>query len=421
MSTIPMQHDSFAALRYPEYRNFTIAAFLFTIAIQIQEVVIGYELYLITRDPLALGFIGLCEAIPFIALSLYGGHIADRRSKRAIILTSVIIISMGSLALHVTALLAEKGVMTERVMLPIIYSTIVLVGICRAFQNPAASSLRTFLVPMEAYANAATWSSSAWQAGAILGPAAGGFLFLWIGFSGTLLAVVVLFLVALFLFVRVKEHKPNRTSAQANLLASLREGIRFVWTTKPILYAISLDLFSVLFGGVVAMLPIFAEDILHVGSQGLGILRAAPSVGAVCTLLLLSRFSPMRHAWRNLLAAVAGFGISILVFALSPWMTLSLIALFLSGSFDSVSVVIRQTLLQLKTPREMRGRVMAVNGIFIASSNEIGAFESGVAARLLGVIPSTVFGGAMALAIVSWVALRTRDLLRVRMDRHSES
>jgi MFS family permease len=201
-----------------------------------------------------------------------------------------------------------------------------------------------------------------------------------------------------------------------DLLASVREGLRFVWHTKPILYAISLDLFSVLFGGVVALLPIYAQDILNVGAEGLGILRAAPSVGAVLTLVVLSRVSPMRHAWRNLLVAVAGFGISILVFAVSPWMILSVAALFLSGAFDSVSVVIRQTLLQLRTPDGMRGRVMAVNGIFVSSSNELGAFESGVAARLMGTVPSAVFGGIATLAIVAWVSYKTRDLTGDRFD-----
>jgi MFS family permease len=203
---------------------------------------------------------------------------------------------------------------------------------------------------------------------------------------------------------------------QTPLLASVKEGIRFVWSAKPILYAISLDLFSVLFGGVVAILPIYAQDILHVGAEGLGILRSAPSAGAVLTLIVLARLSPLRHAWRNLLIAVTGFGVSILVFAFSPWMGLSVAALFMSGAFDSISVVIRQTLLQLRTPDPMRGRVMAVNGIFLSSSNELGAFESGVAAKLMGVVPSAVFGGTMTLVIVAWVSWKTRELLKVRFD-----
>jgi MFS family permease len=404
--------DPYAALRYPEYRNFTVAAVLYTMAILIQEVAIGYELYSITRDPLALGLTGLAEALPFIGLSLYGGHIADRFNKRKIILWSVGIITTGSILLHFVARQGAAGNIPVPVLVGVIYGIVFLIGVCRAFQLPAASSLRAFLVPVSVYENAATWSSSAWQTGAIIGPTAGGFLFAWLGFHDTLLVVVGLFAAAFVLFSGVRGREGIPQSTERNLLASVREGLSFVWRTKPILYAISLDLFSVLFGGVVALLPIYAQDILKVGSEGLGILRAAPSIGAVVMLLILSRLSPMEHAWRNLLIAVAGFGVCILVFAVSPWMILSVIMLFFSGAFDSISVVIRQTLLQLKTPDEMRGRVMAVNGIFITSSNELGAFESGVAAKILGVVPSAVFGGIATLVIVAWVGLRSGDLLK---------
>lgn len=407
-------NDPYAALRYPEYRHFIIASFLLTIALLSQEVALGYELYSITRDPLALGLTGLAEAVPFIALSLYGGHIADRMSKRRIILWSVSAITAGSLFLHLFAR-GREGISTGT-LVGVIYGTVFLIGVCRAFQSPAASSLRAFLVPITVYENAATWSSSSWQAGSIVGPMMGGFMFAWLGFSDTLLAVTLLLGLAGFLFSRIRQKSDVITPARGDLIESIKEGVGFVWRTKPILYAISLDLFSVLFGGVVALLPIYAQDILNVGAEGLGVLRAAPSLGAVVTLILLSHVSPMRHAWRNLLTAVAGFGVSILVFAVSPWMALSVCALFFSGAFDSVSVVIRQTLLQLKTPNEMRGRVMAVNGIFVSSSNELGAFESGTAARLLGVVPSAVFGGVMTLVIVCWVAFRTRDLIGTRLE-----
>jgi MFS family permease len=410
--------DPYAALRYPEYRDFILASFLLTIALLVQEVALGYELYIITNDPLALGLVGLAEAVPFIGLSLFGGHVADRRSKRRLILLSLSAIIAGSAALLVSARAAAAGTISSAVLVGVIYATVFLIGLARAFQSPAASSLRAFLVPVTVYENAATWSSSAWQAGAIIGPAAGGFLFALLGFADTLFAVVGIFCLAMFLYFRIKDRGVTEVTAAVNLWESLAEGIRFVWNTKPILYAISLDLFSVLFGGVVAILPVFAKDILNVGAQGLGILRAAPSAGAVLTLMVLSRVSPMRHGWRNLLIAVFGFGVSILVFAVSSWMALSVCALFLSGAFDSISVVIRQTLLQLRTPDAMRGRVMAVNGIFISSSNELGAFESGAAARLMGAVPSAVFGGVMTLLIVAWVAFRTRDLLGQRLDVH---
>ena len=402
--------DPYAALRFKAYRSFIGASFLFTIALLIQEVALGYELYRLTRDPLALGLTGLAEVIPFISLSLFGGHLADRASKRKIIRTSVAFISAGSLLLHLFARGSESGLVSTSLLVGVIYSTVFLIGVCRAFQSPAASSLRAFLVPITVYENAATWNSSAFQTGSVVGPAIGGFLYAWLGFSNTLLFVVGLFILAVALYSRTGDRVGSESGG--NLAQSVREGIGFVWRTKPILYAISLDLFSVLFGGVVAILPIYAQDILKVGSEGLGILRAAPSAGAVITLVILSHASPMRNAWRNLLGAVAGFGVSILVFAVSPWMALSVAALFFSGAFDSVSVVIRQTLLQLRTPDDKRGRVMAVNGIFVSSSNELGAFESGFAARLMGVVPSAVFGGAMTLLIVAWVARRTRELFR---------
>jgi len=402
--------DPYAALRYPEYRNLIIASFLFTVALLIQEVALGYELYTITRDPLALGFTGLAEALPFIGLSLYGGHIADRYSKRRIILWGVGIITIGSFVLQLIARQDAETHFPTSLIVGVIYGTVFLIGLCRAFQSPAAMSLRAFLVPIEVYANAATWGSSSWQAGAIIGPAAGGFLFAWIGFPNTLLVVVGLLILAFFLFSRIRGRKEVFEPASEKLIESVKEGLQFVWSTKPILYAISLDLFSVLFGGVVAILPIYAQDILKVGSEGLGILRAAPSAGAMITLVILSRITPMDHAWRNLLVSVAAFGVSILVFAVSPWMVLSVVALFLSGAFDSVSVVIRQTLLQLMTPDSMRGRVMAVNGIFVSSSNELGAFESGAAARIMGVIPSAVFGGVMTLATVIWMGWKARGM-----------
>jgi MFS family permease len=395
------------------------ATFLFTVAFFIQEVSLGYELYVITRDPLALGLVGLATFVPFIGLSLFGGHIADRMSRRLIIMVSAGVIMLGSVFLCLSARAAERGDIPATALVPVIYVTVFMIGVCRAFQAPAAASLRAFLVPIAVYENAATWSSSSFQAGAILGPAVAGFLFSWLGFSGTLLVVIALFLLALSFYARTGDSRVMAEQPGTSLLASVREGVSFVWGTKVILYALSLDLFSVLFGGVVALLPIYAQDILNVGARGLGILRAAPSAGAVLMLWALPWVSPMRHAWRTLLSAIAGFGASIIVFALSPWMALSVAALFVSGACDSISIVIRQTLLQLRTPDEMRGRVMSVNGIFVSSSNELGAFESGTTARLMGVVPSAVFGGVMTLLVVGWVTLRARELFSVRFDERA--
>ncbi len=407
--------DPYAALRYGEFRNLVVASFLLTVALLIQEVAIGYELYRVTHDPFALGLVGLVEAIPFISFTLYGGHIADRMSKRRILQWSVTGIGVSSFVLHFVARYSEH--VSTSFFLLVVYGGVFVVGFCRAFQSPTATSLRAFLVPPALYENASTWSSSAWQVGAVVGPGLSGFLYAWLGFSDTLLVVSGVVVMVLLLYSTIGDKPAPQQADPRSIVASISEGIRFVFRTRIILYSISLDLFSVLFGGVVAILPVFATDILAVGVEGLGILRAAPSIGAMITLMLLARFSPMKHAWRNLILAVTGFGISILVFAVSPWMILSVAALFLSGAFDSVSVVIRATILQIMTPDEMRGRVQAVNGIFLSSSNELGAFESGLAARVLGTVPSAVFGGVMTLLIVGWVWLRTGELRNIRVER----
>ena len=409
--------DPYASLRFPDFRNLVTASFLLTIALQMQETVIGYELYRLTHDPMSLGLIGLVEAIPFISFSLFGGHIADKYSKRKILLWSVVWITLSSVVLHIFS--RNPGVAVQSTLLLVIYAALFVIGLCRGFQSPAATSLRGFVVPFELYENASMWSSSAWQVGAIAGPVCGGFIYSWIGFSDTLLFVVALVVMTFFLYWNMSEQPVVVPEEQKDLFGSIKEGIRFVFQKQIILYSISLDLFSVLFGGVVALLPIYAQDILRVGPEGLGILRAAPSLGSVLMLALMARFSPMEHAWRNLLIAVTGFGISILVFAVSPWMALSVAALFLSGAFDSISVVIRATILQIMTPDEMRGRVMAVNGMFLAASNELGAFESGFAAKLMGTVPSAIFGGVVTLLIVTWVRARTSGLLRLAI--HNET
>jgi MFS family permease len=311
----------------------------------------------------------------------------------------------------------EQATLAPSFFLLTVYGAIFLIGLCRAFQSPTATSLRAFLVPFELYENAATWSSSAWQIGAVVGPVISGFLYAWIGFSNTLFVVVALVVVAFYLYSKIGDKPVLESKPKGDVMSSIRKGIGFVFKTKIILFSISLDLFSVLFGGVVAILPIYAQDILRVGPEGLGVLRGAPSLGAVLTLIVLARNSAMEHPWRNLLIAVVGFGICILAFAVSPWMILSVIMLFFSGAFDSVSVVIRGTLLQMLTPDEMRGRVMAVNGIFLAASNELGAFESGLAARLMGTVRSAVFGGILTLVIVTWVYAKSKKLLTTRLPK----
>ena len=415
----PARADAFAALRFGEYRNLIAGSFLFTIAMTVQEIAIAYELYLITRDPFVLGLLGLAEALPFMAVALFGGHVADRRDKRSIMLMALAFILAGSLFLTWMMQPQVRAGLSQNELLASCYGVVAALGLARGFLTPAVSSLKGFLVPREHYANATAWSSALWQAGAILGPVTGGFLYGAVGLSTSLLAVCGLMLLQGVMYARIKPRPAQLSDAEAQetVWESLRVGIRFVFQSKIILYSISLDLFSVLFGGVMAILPIFAEDVLKVGAEGLGVLRAAPAVGAVITVLLCTRYSPMRHAWRNLLVAVAGFGVAILVFGLSRNLWLSAAALAASGAFDSISVVIRGTILQMMPPDHLRGRVLAVNSIFISSSNELGAFQAGTSAAIFGATRSVLIGGTITLAIVAGVWRRSRDLLVLRLDR----
>jgi Arabinose efflux permease len=409
--------DAYAALRLPEFRSLLAGVFLFTIGLLVQEVVIGYQLYRVTHDPLVLGLVGLAEAVPFISLALFGGHIADRHDKRAIMLLAMGCFIVGSGILLWDFSAQAHHLLSQTPRLLIIYAVIALLGLARGFFSPAAGSLKALLVPRELYSNSSAWSSTAWQGGAIVGPAAGGFLYAGIGLEGALWTVVGLLAVATLLFARIRSRPPipDPDGDEDSIWESLREGIAFVRGTPLILYSISLDLFSVLFGGVVAILPVFATDILHVGAEGLGVLRAAPSLGAMLTLFACAHYPPTVKAWRNLLLAVTGFGLATLVFALSQNIWLSIVALFATGVFDAVSVVIRQTVLQIMPPDHLRGRVVAVNSIFVSSSNELGAFESGVAARLMGTVLSVVVGGSATLLTALYVWRRSRALFSLRL------
>jgi MFS family permease len=281
------------------------------------------------------------------------------------------------------------------------------------------SALRASLIAPTLYANASAWSSTFWQLGAVLGPLLAGFLYAPVGLTGTLAAVVGLIALALLLLALVRAPATAPVRNGEPILSAIREGLRFVFGNRLLVYSISLDLVAVLFGGVVAILPAFAEDVLHAGPTALGWLRASPSIGAVVTLLLLSRFSPVGQLWRNLLFAVAGFGLATLVFAFSHDLLLSCVMLFLTGAFDSISVVIRQYLLNAVPPDHLRGRVVAVNGLFVTCSNEIGAFESGAAARVLGLRASMLAGAMVTLGAVAWLTLSARDLLRAERPQHA--
>ncbi len=301
-----------------------------------------------------------------------------------------------------------------------IYAVIFGLGTIRGFYNPSATSLKPFLIPKAIYANGATWTTIGWQSGVILGPMLGGFMLAFLGRETSLIAVSIL-LALCFMLINLLQKRNFPVMEEHRVLDSLGEGFRFIWKTKIVLWAISLDLVSVLFGGVIALLPIFAEDILKVGPEGLGYLRAAPSIGALVTMIALTKFPPTQHAWRNMLLAVAGFGIFTLLFAFSDHVWLSLFALAMTGACDSISVVIRQTILQIFPPENMRGRVAAVNGMFVSSSNELGAFESGLAAKYMGTVMATVFGGCMTMAVVvvSWA--KTKDLFGIDITQSSDN
>ena len=411
--------DAFAALRYRDFSLVTLNQFCLTLAILIQEIIVAYSLYKITKDPLTLGLIGLAEAIPFIALSLWGGYFADRFNKQTIM--KICLFFAIPLPLVLWGLFHAYGL--KQIELSTlswgVYAVIFGLGTIRGFYNPSATSLKPFLIPREIYANGATWTTIGWQSGVIIGPMLGGFMLAFLGRETSLISVAVL-LSLCFLLVNLLSKRTFPKIETERVLQSLGEGFRFIAKTKIVLWTISLDLVSVLFGGVIALLPIFAEDILKIGPEGLGYLRAAPSIGALITMIALTRFPPTRHAWRNMLLAVAGFGLFTLLFAYSNYLWLSLFALAMTGACDSISVVIRQTILQIYPPENMRGRVAAVNGMFVSSSNELGAFESGLAAKYLGPVIATVFGGSMTLLVIALSWAKTKDLFGVDITQSEQ-
>jgi len=403
--------DSFAALRFKDFRSYLGMRFFFTFAYQMQTTVLGFYIYELTHSKVAIALIGLSEAIPAVGIALYGGYIADKYEKRKLLLLIFIGVFFSSLVMSAVTLKSLNGYVHQNWIVPTLYAMIFCNGIARAFFGPAVFTVYANSVPREIYPNASTWSSTSWQVASILGPFAGGFIYAFAGgITGNFVVILVFLVITIVLIYRLREYPPTFIPKE-NVWKSLREGISFVFKNKMMVGAMSLDLFSVFFGGAVALLPVFALDILHVGSEGLGVMRMASSLGAALTMIVMVRFSPMTKPWRNLLIAVAGFGICIIGFGLSKTFYLSLLFLFGQGAFDSVSVIIRGTLMQLLTPDQMRGRVSAVNSMFIGSSNEIGDFESGIAAKLLGTVPAVLFGGTMTLLIVTITFFKTKSLL----------
>lgn len=419
-SAIIDKQDPYAALRFKEFRSYMGMRFFFTFAYQMQAVIIGFHIYHLTKDPLALGLIGLCEAIPSIGIALYGGYIADKSEKRALLLKIFIGVFLCSLVMTIVTLQQMHTYVPVKYIVPVMYLMVFGIGIARGFYSPAAFSIMGQVVPKELYPNSSTWNSSAYMTASIAGPAVGGLIYAFFGVTVTYCVILFFILIALGCIAFLKKHPP-RYIPKESIMKSLTEGVQFVFKSKMMLGAMSLDLFSVFFGGAVALLPVFANDILKVGSEGLGFMRASASAGAVLTMFVMTRISPMRKPWRNLLIAVVGFGTSIICYGLSKNFYLTLMFLFAEGSFDSVSVLIRSTIMQLLTPDEMRGRVSAVNSMFIGSSNEIGAFESGLTAKLMRTVPAVVFGGCMTILVAGITYSKTKSLLGLTLDDISGS
>ena len=415
--------DSFAALRYKDFRSYLGMRFFFTFAYQMQTVVLGFYIYTITHSKVAIAFIGLSEAIPAVGIALYGGYIADKYEKRKMLLLIYCGVLLSSLTIFTVTLRSMSAYIHVDWIVPTIYAMIFCNGVARAFYGPATFTVYANSIPREVYPNASTWSSTSWQIASILGPMVGGFTYAFAdkiipgasGMTATFSVILISLFISLVLVYQLRKF-PATFIPKENIWKSLGEGLHFVFNNKMMLYAMTLDLFSVFFGGVVALLPVFALDILKVGSEGLGLMRMASSLGAAITMVVMVRFSPMGKPWRNLLIAVAGFGCCIIGFGLSTSFYLSMLFLFGQGAFDSISVIIRSTLVQLLTPDEMRGRVSAVNSMFIGSSNEIGDFESGIAAKLLNTVPAVLFGGCMTMLIVTFTYFKTKNLLPLSLD-----
>jgi len=397
-------YHPFEPVRIREFRLYIIQRFFFIMAVRMMGTVVILKMYELTKDPLSVSLIGLSEAIPAISMALYSGHIVDKSDKRTLLVKTLLSYSMCALALLFVTLPDITHRIGNHFTQYAIYAVFVCTGIIRSFAGPGSSSILAQLVPKTLLPNAVTWSSGTWLLASVIGHGSAGFLIVLTGYTGTFIVILAYMAVAVSCMMRVSKKPVMHTNKTQSTLESVKEGLQYVFRTKELLGALSLDMFAVLFGGTVAMIPFFTAEILHVGPIAFGWLNAAADIGSMCIILTLT-FRPLRRKQGLILMyVVAGFGISIITFGLSKVYWLSFFALLASGVLDGISVVIRGTILQLKTPDDMRGRVSSVNSMFINSSNEIGQFESGLAARLMGLVPSVVFGGAMTLlvVIVTW-------------------
>ena len=413
--------DPYASLRIKEFNIFLLVRFALIFGWSMQFIIIEWQVYSITKNPLSLGIIGLMEVIPAVSMALFAGHIVDQKEKRNLLALCIGIFSLISLGLFFLTLPSFVAGWQTNTVLYAIYGLVFFGGLLRSFFGPTIFSLIGLIVPKKLYPNAATWSSSTWQMAAVLGPAFAGFTISWLGVHWSLCIVFGLILCSFLMVFFIKRKPILNPKIGEPILKSLQEGITFVFRTKAILGAITLDMISVLFGGAIALLPIYAQDILKVGPEGFGALRAAPAIGAFLTMLITAYIPISRNAGMKLLVAIFGFGVCIITFGLSSIFWISIVALFFSGVTDGVSMVIRQTILQLKTPDHMRGRVASVNSMFVGSSNELGAFESGVTAKLMGTVTAVVFGGTMTLITVITTGIINPTLRKLDLTKDLEA
>lgn len=414
------KNDPYAALRIREFNIFLLLRFIMVFSWCMQFIVVEWEVYSLTKNPLSLGIVGLMEVVPAILMALFAGHFVDQNEKKGLLFKCIIGFLVISLGLFLLTWEPFRGNLSAKTILYSIYFLVFLGGIVRAFLGPTIFSLLSLIVPKSDRSNAATWSSSVWQISSVLGPAVAGFSINIIGVHGSMLSVLVCSVLALIALSQISTKPILNPKIGEPIMQSLKEGVKFVYNNKTILGALSLDMVAVLFGGAVALLPIYAQDILKVGPEGFGVLRAAPALGAFITMFISAYVPLNKNAGMKLLFSIFAFGICMIVFGISTLFWVSVAALFLSGIVDGISVVIRQTILQLKTPDHMRGRVAAVNSIFVGSSNELGAFESGLTAKLMGTVTSVVFGGTMTLIIVVFTGFASPTFRKLDLQKDSD-
>jgi MFS family permease len=415
------KRDPYAALRFKEFNVFLMLRFILVFGWSMQFIIIEWQVYSLTKDPLSLGIIGLMEIIPAFSMALFAGHIVDQSEKRNLLLKCIGLFSLISFGLFFLTSSSVEMAWSSTAILYTIYAFVFMGGLLRAFFGPTIFSLVALIVPKKVYPNAATWNSSTWQMASVLGPAFAGLAINWIGVHWSLCIVFGLVVLSFVLLFGISRKPIMNPKIGEPIMQSLKEGVRFVFKTKAILGALSLDMIAVLFGGAVALLPVFAQDILKVGPEGFGLLRAAPAVGAFLTMLVTAYIPISKNAGLKLLTAIFGFGVCIIVFGLSSIFWISIVALFFSGVTDGVSMVIRQTILQLKTPDHMRGRVSSVNSMFVGSSNELGAFESGLTAKLMGTVTAVVFGGTMTLITVITTGIVSPTFRKLDLEKELEA